>query len=283
MQHSLDTTRPYDGIPELIHELKQRGCRLAVVSNKMMAATQELIAHFFPEIDVAIGETEAAGIRKKPAPDTVLEALRQLTSLDPSEAGEVVYVGDLVVESGATLDLHGIALYYTGAATLDGTVTGGTPIHLVKASAIHHYAFPLGTPNTADGLGYWIGDIAAGDFNGDGHTEILTTTVDERSSDEDCHFYALRFANGTLSNVANFPILDYHLDVNRNKYSFWFNFCVGNIGDGNGPALFYDGDGYMRPSAIGADATARYLTENANVHYGKTATLHIDLDNDGVL
>ena len=50
MEHSLDTTRPYDGIPELLRALKQRGCRLAVVSNKMMAATQELVAHFFPEI-----------------------------------------------------------------------------------------------------------------------------------------------------------------------------------------------------------------------------------------
>ena len=59
MVHSLDTTRPYDGIPELIHKLTQRGCQLAVVSNKMMAATQELIAHFFPEIKVAIGEHEA--------------------------------------------------------------------------------------------------------------------------------------------------------------------------------------------------------------------------------
>ena len=104
MQHSLDTTRPYDGIPELIHELKQRGCRLAVVSNKMMAATQELIAHFFPEIDVAIGENEAAGIRKKPAPDTVLEALRQLgvTSLtsppSPLPPNTTVYVGDSDVD-----------------------------------------------------------------------------------------------------------------------------------------------------------------------------------------
>ena len=200
-----------------------------------------------------------------------------------STGAETVYVGDLVVESGATLDLNGIALYYTGTATLDGTVTGGTPVRLSNAAAMKHYAFPLGTPDTADGLGYWIGDIAAGDFNGDGHTEILTATVDEKSSDEDCHFYALRFANGALSNVANFPILDYHLDVNRNKYTFWFNFCVGNLGDGSGPALFYDGDGYMRPSAIGASATPRYLTENANVHYGKTATLHIDLDNDGIL
>jgi len=94
MQHSLDTTRPYDGIPEVLRELRQRGCQLAVVSNKMMAATQELVAHFFPEIPVAIGEHEAAGIRKKPAPDTVFEALRQLGV----EKETAVYVGDSDVD-----------------------------------------------------------------------------------------------------------------------------------------------------------------------------------------
>ena len=102
MQHSLDTTRPYDGIPELIHELKARGCRMAVVSNKMMAATQSLVRHFFPDIPVAIGEHEAAGIRKKPAPDTVYEALRQLAadpqpSPVPPSVG-AVYVGDSDVD-----------------------------------------------------------------------------------------------------------------------------------------------------------------------------------------
>ena len=96
MLHSLDTTRPYDGIPELIHELKTRGCKMAVVSNKMMAATQELVRHFFPDIEVAIGEHEAAGIKKKPAPDTVFEAIRQLgISLQPSS---VTYVGDSDVD-----------------------------------------------------------------------------------------------------------------------------------------------------------------------------------------
>ena len=94
MQHSLDTTRPYDGIVETIRELKLRGCRLAVVSNKMMAATQELVAHFFPDVEVAIGEHEAAGIRKKPAPDTVDEALRQL---GVTREG-AVYVGDSDVD-----------------------------------------------------------------------------------------------------------------------------------------------------------------------------------------
>ena len=103
MQHSLDTTRPYDGIPELIHELKARGCQMAVVSNKMMAATQELVHHFFPDIPVAIGEHEAAGIRKKPAPDTVFEALRQLGIIHhPSSIihhpSDIVYVGDSDVD-----------------------------------------------------------------------------------------------------------------------------------------------------------------------------------------
>jgi len=83
MHHSMDTTRPYDGIPEVLDALRDRGCRLAVVSNKMMAATQELVSHFFPQITVAIGEHEAEGIRKKPAPDTVYEVLRQL-GISPS-------------------------------------------------------------------------------------------------------------------------------------------------------------------------------------------------------
>ena len=95
LEHSLDTTRPYDGIPQLLAELRQRGCRLAVVSNKFYAATQELCRHFFPDtISVAIGEHEAEGIRKKPAPDTVIEALRQLGV--GSEGA--VYVGDSDVD-----------------------------------------------------------------------------------------------------------------------------------------------------------------------------------------
>lgn len=95
MHHSLDTTQPYPGIPEVLAELKARGCRLAVVSNKMMAATVELCRHFFPDtIEVAIGEHEAEEIRKKPAPDTVFAALRELGV----EKDRAVYVGDSDVD-----------------------------------------------------------------------------------------------------------------------------------------------------------------------------------------
>lgn len=100
LEHSLDTTKPYEGIPETLAELKRRGCRLAVVSNKFQAATEELVHHFFPDtIAVAIGENEAAGIRKKPAPDTVIEALHRLGCSSSSlHASQAVYVGDSDVD-----------------------------------------------------------------------------------------------------------------------------------------------------------------------------------------
>ena len=114
LEHSLDTTRPYDGIPEMLQELKRRGKRLAVVSNKFQAATEELCRHFFPDtIEVAIGENEKAGIRKKPAPDTVYEALRRLgyppSTLHPSPSTfhlSAVYVGDSDVDIATARNSH---------------------------------------------------------------------------------------------------------------------------------------------------------------------------------
>ena len=95
LEHSLDTTHPYEGIPKLLKNLKDRGCHTAVVSNKFDAATKALCNHFFSGlIDVAVGEHEAEGIRKKPAPDTVREALSQLgVGTDGA-----VYIGDSEVD-----------------------------------------------------------------------------------------------------------------------------------------------------------------------------------------
>lgn len=93
MQHCLDTTCPYPGIMDALARLKEKGMMLAIVSNKMQAATEELRQHFFSQyIDVAIGES--AAIRKKPAPDTVNEALR-LLGISHEEA---IYVGDSDVD-----------------------------------------------------------------------------------------------------------------------------------------------------------------------------------------
>ena len=93
LEHGLDTTQPYPGIMEMLKELKGRGKRIAVVSNKFYDATQELVRHFFGEyVEVAIGERE--NIRKKPAPDTVVEAMRML-GVGKENA---VYIGDSDVD-----------------------------------------------------------------------------------------------------------------------------------------------------------------------------------------
>lgn len=91
--HNLDNTKPYPGVISLLQRLHSEGKNIAVVSNKFYAATQNLVKHFFGEyVTVAIGERE--NIRKKPAPDTVIEALRQLNA----SASGAVYIGDSDVD-----------------------------------------------------------------------------------------------------------------------------------------------------------------------------------------
>ncbi len=91
--HCLDRTGPYEGIPELMKRLREWGCKIAIVSNKIDSAVKELNDKFFHDcVDVAIGERE--GIRRKPAPDTVLQALAELKSTKD----EAVYVGDSEVD-----------------------------------------------------------------------------------------------------------------------------------------------------------------------------------------
>ena len=93
--HCNDLTKPYDGIMNLIKKLKSHGIKMAIVSNKADFAVKELSEiYFHGMIPVAIGEKESEGIRKKPAPDTVMEALNELGSTKE----EAVYVGDSEVD-----------------------------------------------------------------------------------------------------------------------------------------------------------------------------------------
>lgn len=91
--HCADKTKAYDGIKPLIEKLRANGVKTAVVSNKADYGVQELCKEYFDGLfDYAVGEKE--GIRRKPAPDSVNEALRAL-GIDKSEA---VYIGDSDVD-----------------------------------------------------------------------------------------------------------------------------------------------------------------------------------------
>lgn len=91
--HCNDKTRLYEGIPELLRELKKREFPMAIVSNKLQEGVDLLWELYFKEyLQTAIGARD--GIRKKPAPDTVMEALKILGI--PKE--RAVYVGDSEVD-----------------------------------------------------------------------------------------------------------------------------------------------------------------------------------------
>lgn len=92
-EHCNDHTKPYEGIMELLATLREKGYAVAIVSNKIDFAVKELSKLYFQGIvPVAIGEKE--GIRRKPAPDTVFEALKELGRTKE----EAVYVGDSDVD-----------------------------------------------------------------------------------------------------------------------------------------------------------------------------------------
>ena len=91
--HCRIKTAPYPGVMDMLQTLKEKGFRMAVVSNKPDPAVKELNIHFFGDLlETAIGEKE--GIRRKPAPDTLWEAMRLLDA--PQE--KCLYIGDTEVD-----------------------------------------------------------------------------------------------------------------------------------------------------------------------------------------
>ena len=93
LKHCLDKTVPYPGIPELVRELKEKGIKNAIVSNKIDSAVHLIDEHYFPSLmDAAIGEQD--NVKRKPDPQSVYNALKVL-GVDCSEA---VYIGDSDVD-----------------------------------------------------------------------------------------------------------------------------------------------------------------------------------------
>ena len=130
--HCADFTRPYDGVIDLIKELRNRGYKTAVVSNKADAAVQDLCVQYFPGLfDLAIGERPE--IAKKPAADMVNLALEQLKS-----SGEkAVYIGDSDVDvaTARNSNLDMIAVDW-GFRTRDFLIEQGAEIIVSKPEEI---------------------------------------------------------------------------------------------------------------------------------------------------
>lgn len=93
-EHLLDNTTAYPGIPEVLDELKARGIKLAVASNKYQAATEKIVTSLFPDIewDAIMGQNDMTPL--KPDPSVVFNILQKI----PTPKSEVLYVGDSAVD-----------------------------------------------------------------------------------------------------------------------------------------------------------------------------------------
>ena len=86
---------PYEGIPEMLKALKDKGIQLAVLSNKPDRQTVKVVKAIFGEelFDYAHGQKE--GIRRKPEPDGVWYLMEQMHV----SKEECLYIGDSEVDA----------------------------------------------------------------------------------------------------------------------------------------------------------------------------------------
>lgn len=91
--HSAILTKPYDGIISLMKNLKSKGIKIAVVSNKADFAVKTLMENYFSALyDCVYGER--AGVPRKPEPDGVFDAIKEMGA----EIKDAVYIGDSEVD-----------------------------------------------------------------------------------------------------------------------------------------------------------------------------------------
>ena len=91
-EHSKIKTRPYDGMIDNVNELRLRGIRTAVVTNKAEPAAQKLCSEIFGDIfDAVIGDD---GGPLKPDPANVRRAMAAMGAIQ----AQTVYVGDSEVD-----------------------------------------------------------------------------------------------------------------------------------------------------------------------------------------
>lgn len=92
-EHLQDYTAPYPGMLDVLDTLRAKGYKLAIVSNKIQEGITPLNKEYFGDrLPVAIGERP--GLQRKPAPDMVLQALKELDSTQ----SESIYIGDSEVD-----------------------------------------------------------------------------------------------------------------------------------------------------------------------------------------
>lgn len=88
--HTRVTSRPYEGVPEMLETLEKRGLKLAVFSNKPDADTKNVVSYYFPDVAWTVVRGQVEGVPVKPDPAGALAVANALGTAP----GEVLYLGD---------------------------------------------------------------------------------------------------------------------------------------------------------------------------------------------
>lgn len=133
-EHCHIKTAPYDGIPELIKELRKKGYLTAIATNKSDSALRELLEVYFKDLfDCAIGVKE--GVNIKPAKDMVEYILKELNCTK----AEAVYVGDsdvdLLTAANSGIDCIAVSWGFRGREFLikhGAKIIADTPLEVIE-------------------------------------------------------------------------------------------------------------------------------------------------------
>lgn len=87
-------TQPYEGMCELLGDLRRRGVQVAVASNKFQHGTDRLVSKFFSDIDFVAVEGNREGAPLKPDPQIITNIL-SIADVVPERA---IMVGDSGVD-----------------------------------------------------------------------------------------------------------------------------------------------------------------------------------------
>ncbi len=126
-------TRPYDGIPDLLEQLKKRGLRLAVLSNKPDEFTKDMVEKFFPgTFEYVSGARD--GVPIKPDP-TAAAFIAQVFGLEPSNC---LYFGDTNTDmkTGRAAGMFTVGVSWGFREVLELTEAGAQAIIDTPAEAL---------------------------------------------------------------------------------------------------------------------------------------------------
>lgn len=128
-----DKTKPYEGIPELLDALKEKGVRLTILSNKVDEFTKLVVEKLLPgwKFDLVLGERKS--VPKKPDPSGAFEIAKELDM----PVGEFLYLGDTDVDM---ITANAAGMYAVGALwgfrKADELVNGGARILIPKPQTL---------------------------------------------------------------------------------------------------------------------------------------------------